>query len=80
MKKTNWAIHATFSPNRKCADLRRGVRRGADPDVRAEALLGLDGLLHQPLPGLQLRVELGHGVLALLLCSGGRPEGELMMR
>ena len=56
------------------------MRRGADPDVRAEALLRLDGLLHQPLPGLQLRVELGHGVLAPLLCSGGRPGGEFIMR
>ena len=55
------------------------MRRGADPDVRAEALLGLDGLLHQPLPGLQLRVELGHGVLALLMGTGGRPMGELRM-
>ena len=52
---------------------------GAYPDVRAEALLGLGGLLHQPLPGLQFRVELRHRVLALLLLfpagadGGGRP-------
>ena len=55
------------------------MRGGAYPDVGAEALLCLRGLLDQPLARLQLRVQLGHRVLALLLGAGRGPGSEYVI-